>query len=334
MPTIKTVVNKLNGIDNTYRNFSLEILAGENDTNVTVKENACHFKFDFANVYWNPRLGFEHERVVKLLNSNDVLYDVFAGVGPFSIPAVTMRKVSAVLANDLNPHSYRYLIENYTLNNRSKTKTKEIEYKKSLIRNSTKLPEPLLKTDEFKFNPIDSFTGFNLDGNEFIRKKLKYHLVEILNYRLFNKIDMELGKFYVLMNLPAMSVEFLDSFNNLYDPKETQLIKENFDENFLKKFRLNIYCYHFAKTEDDDLNNIKQRIIREILKDESILIDSKFVRKVAPNKDMFCSMFQLKFSNFFAQSGIQESAAREKKKLDELEDGLTDESASKFLKKE
>ena len=49
---------------------------------------------------------------------------------------------------------------------------------------------------------------------------------------------------------------------------------------------------------------------------------------------MFCSMFQLKFSNFFAQSGIQESAAREKKKLDELEDGLTDESASKFLKKE
>ena len=83
MPTIKTVVNKLNGIDNTYRNFSLEILAGEKDTNVTVKENACLFKFDFANVYWNPRLGFEHERVVKLLNSNDVLYDVFAGVGPF-----------------------------------------------------------------------------------------------------------------------------------------------------------------------------------------------------------------------------------------------------------
>ncbi len=83
MPTIKTVVNKLNGIDNTYRNFSLEILAGEKDTNVTVKENACLFKFDFANVYWNPRLGFEHERVVKLLNENDVLYDVFAGVGPF-----------------------------------------------------------------------------------------------------------------------------------------------------------------------------------------------------------------------------------------------------------
>ena len=70
MPTIKTVVNKLNGIDNTYRNFSLEILAGEKDTNVTVKENACLFKFDFANVYWNPRLGFEHERVVKLLNEN------------------------------------------------------------------------------------------------------------------------------------------------------------------------------------------------------------------------------------------------------------------------
>ena len=244
-----------------------------------------------------------------------------------------MRKVGAVLANDLNPHSYRCLIENYTLNNRSKTKSKEIEYKKSLIRNSTKIPEPLIKTEEFKFNPTNSFTGFNLDGNDFIRKKLKYHLVEILNYRLFNKIELELGKFYVLMNLPAMSVEFLGSFKNLYDAKETLLIKQAFDENFLKKFRLNIYCYHFAKTDDDDLNNIKQRIIKDIFNDETISIDSKFVRKVAPNKDMFCSMFQLKFSNFFEKNEIQDNSSNgEKKKLDELDDNSTDESAKKILK--
>ncbi len=57
IPNIKTVVNKLSEIDNTYRNFQFEVLAGIKDTLVEVKENGCLFRFDFANVYWNPRLG-------------------------------------------------------------------------------------------------------------------------------------------------------------------------------------------------------------------------------------------------------------------------------------
>ena len=35
-------------IDNTYRNFSFEVLAGAKDTLVEVKENGCLFRFDFA----------------------------------------------------------------------------------------------------------------------------------------------------------------------------------------------------------------------------------------------------------------------------------------------
>lgn len=126
-PQIKTVVNKVNEIDNTYRNFQFELLAGANDTNVSCKENNCEFRFDFAKVYWNPRLGTEHERVVNLLTADDIVYDVFAGVGPFSVPAIAKRNVSAVLANDLNPESYRYLVENYARNIKSKTKRREQE---------------------------------------------------------------------------------------------------------------------------------------------------------------------------------------------------------------
>lgn len=54
---LKSVVNKTDTIDNTYRNFKMELLAGIEDTNVTVKENGCTFQFDFAKVYWNSRLG-------------------------------------------------------------------------------------------------------------------------------------------------------------------------------------------------------------------------------------------------------------------------------------
>lgn len=38
----------MNEIDNTYRNFSFEVLAGIKDTSVECKENGCLFRFDFA----------------------------------------------------------------------------------------------------------------------------------------------------------------------------------------------------------------------------------------------------------------------------------------------
>ena len=67
LPNVKTVVNKTNVIDNTYRNFTMEILAGIEDFNVMVKENYVKFQFDFSKVYWNPRLGTEHGRIAELL---------------------------------------------------------------------------------------------------------------------------------------------------------------------------------------------------------------------------------------------------------------------------
>lgn len=111
---VRTIVNKSQGIDNTYRNFQLELLAGEADYKVEVKENGITFEFDFSSVYWNPRLSCEHERIVALLQPGDVLYDCFAGVGPFAIPAA--KKGCRVLANDLNPESYTWLLQNIRRN--------------------------------------------------------------------------------------------------------------------------------------------------------------------------------------------------------------------------
>uniref|UniRef100_A0A8C5MZA9 tRNA (guanine(37)-N1)-methyltransferase n=1 Tax=Leptobrachium leishanense TaxID=445787 RepID=A0A8C5MZA9_9ANUR len=113
-PGITCVVNKTNNIDSTYRNFQMELLAGDNNMITKVKENYFTFEFDFSKVYWNPRLGTEHERIVHLLKAGDVLFDVFAGVGPFAIPAA--KKNCTVYANDLNPESYKWLLHNCKLN--------------------------------------------------------------------------------------------------------------------------------------------------------------------------------------------------------------------------
>ncbi|XP_063698412.1 tRNA (guanine(37)-N1)-methyltransferase [Culicoides brevitarsis] len=114
MSGIRAVVNKAQTIDNVYRNFSMELLKGEADYQVTVKENGIEFEFDFSSVYWNPRLSSEHDRIVKLIKPNDVLYDVFAGVGPFAVPVA--KKGIQVYANDLNPESYKWLNHNATKN--------------------------------------------------------------------------------------------------------------------------------------------------------------------------------------------------------------------------
>ncbi|CAF1142667.1 unnamed protein product [Adineta ricciae] len=84
---VKTVVNKLHEIDSVYRNFDLEIIAGEANTIVQCRESKATFQFDFAKVYWNPRLSTERERIFEILRPNDLVIDVFAGVGPFVVPA-------------------------------------------------------------------------------------------------------------------------------------------------------------------------------------------------------------------------------------------------------
>ena len=68
--------------------MDLEVLAGDPNLGfeVIVKENGVNFKLDFAKVYWNPRLSTEHERLVNLVQKGDLVFDVFAGVGPFAVP--------------------------------------------------------------------------------------------------------------------------------------------------------------------------------------------------------------------------------------------------------
>ncbi|XP_018909653.2 tRNA (guanine(37)-N(1))-methyltransferase isoform X2 [Bemisia tabaci] len=115
IPTCKTVVNKIGSINNEYRTFNMEVLCGSPDLATTVKENNCTFEFNFRDVYWNPRLGAEHARIVSRMKRNDILFDVFAGVGPFVIPAAKI--CHKVYANDLNPACHEALQRNIFLNN-------------------------------------------------------------------------------------------------------------------------------------------------------------------------------------------------------------------------
>jgi tRNA (guanine37-N1)-methyltransferase len=218
----------------------MEVLAGDNDTVVTVKHSKCEFQFDFAHVYWNPRLGTEHERIHGLLKKGDVLYDVFAGVGPFAVPA-GKQKVQ-VLANDLNPKSFEWLQFNIK-------KNKVSEYVKA----------------------------YNLDGREFICKIVQQDLAGRVEAGQTN------NPFHVVMNLPAIAVEFLDAFWNLLPGKEIGGLK------------IHVHVYCFIKGAED----YKHEAL-ELVKDQlgfqlgnSHVDEVAFVRNVAPNKEMLRVSFQI-----------------------------------------
>lgn len=106
-PRIKTIVNKVGTITNEFRVPKFEILAGDNDMVAEVKQYGAVFKLDYSLVYWNSRLEHEHLRLVSKFQSGDAVCDMFAGIGPFAIPAA--QKGCQVFANDLNPDSVHYL---------------------------------------------------------------------------------------------------------------------------------------------------------------------------------------------------------------------------------
>lgn len=111
---LRTIVNKTSHIASEFRTFPMEVIAGDDDTMVEVREGGSRFRFDFREVYWNSRLQYEHARVVKSIKPGTIVCDMMAGIGPFAVPAAMQGCV--VYANDLNPKSYEYLVENSRLN--------------------------------------------------------------------------------------------------------------------------------------------------------------------------------------------------------------------------
>lgn len=117
---IRTVINKTDtvGTESEFRTFTYEVLAGPDDMNVEVSENACLFKFDYSKVYWNSKLEKEHTRLVRMFKPGEVVCDLMAGIGPFAVPAG--KRGVFVWANDYNPESYKYLKDAISRNKVSK----------------------------------------------------------------------------------------------------------------------------------------------------------------------------------------------------------------------
>ncbi|CAB3288772.1 tRNA (guanine(37)-N1)-methyltransferase Trm5b [Methanocaldococcus lauensis] len=109
----KGVFRRKSEVKGDFRVRELEHLAGENRTLTLHKENGYRLWVDIAKVYFSPRLGGERARIMKKVSLDDVVVDMFAGVGPFSIACRNAKKIYAI---DINPHAIELLKKNIKLN--------------------------------------------------------------------------------------------------------------------------------------------------------------------------------------------------------------------------
>jgi tRNA (guanine37-N1)-methyltransferase len=113
---VQTVYEKKSEIKGKYRLRELALLHGEDKPETSHKENDCIFKLNIRNTYFTPRLVFERRRIASSdINENELIIDMFAGVGTFSIQIAKINKVK-IYTFDVNPDAYKYLRDNINLN--------------------------------------------------------------------------------------------------------------------------------------------------------------------------------------------------------------------------
>jgi tRNA (guanine37-N1)-methyltransferase len=113
---IKTVLQAESSVTGEYRTRSVSILAGEKRTKTLYRENKCRYLIDLSKVYFTPRLSTERARIADKIHDGEIVVDMFAGVGPFSILIAKRSPRAHVIAIDKNPDAVRYLKENVKLN--------------------------------------------------------------------------------------------------------------------------------------------------------------------------------------------------------------------------
>ncbi len=109
---VKTVCKKIGKIEGEERIPKIVKVLG-NGTETIHKENGFSFKLDVKKVFFTPRMQNERLRVINQIKKDEKVLDMFAGIGPYAIPAA---KKSNVYAIDINPPAIKYLKENAKLN--------------------------------------------------------------------------------------------------------------------------------------------------------------------------------------------------------------------------
>lgn len=112
----KSVFVQTSAVQGDYRIRRLEHLAGDNSVITEYKEHGCRFKVDVTKTYFSPRLSTERMRISNMITDNEIITNMFAGVGTYSILIAKNNKSCKVYSIDSNPVANELALINAKLN--------------------------------------------------------------------------------------------------------------------------------------------------------------------------------------------------------------------------
>ncbi len=170
------------GVVEEYRTRNIKVIAGDKTTETVHREYGLSFKVDLARAFFSPRLATEREIVSRQVAAGEVVIDMFAGVGPFSIMIARTRNPKAVYAIDLNPDAIELLRENIRLN--------KVEHVHPILGDAKEVVAGLEKADRIIMNLPHSGREFLDAALEGLRPGGTIHYYEIIDdSALQDKVD-------------------------------------------------------------------------------------------------------------------------------------------------
>ncbi|MFX1389175.1 MAG: class I SAM-dependent methyltransferase family protein [Promethearchaeota archaeon] len=117
LPSIRSVYINRGKIIGTYRSpENIEYIAGDNNPVVEHTENEIIYQFDITKIMFSKGNLNERKFLATLVNEGEIVVDMFAGIGYFSLPIAKHSLVKKIYSIEINPDSYKFLVENIRLN--------------------------------------------------------------------------------------------------------------------------------------------------------------------------------------------------------------------------
>ncbi len=112
---VKSVLDMSGRVEGPWRIPRYKLLWGT-DTDTVHVENGIRFRLDPRKVMFSSGNVSERIRMSKVCEPGEVVVDLFAGIGYFSLPMALHGKASTVYACELNPTAHEYLVDNVRIN--------------------------------------------------------------------------------------------------------------------------------------------------------------------------------------------------------------------------
>lgn len=111
----RTVLRERAHIEGVYRIPDMEVLWGEGTETVHL-ENGILYKLDAARLMFSSGNIDEKLRMAALDCRGEIVVDMFAGIGYFTLPLALHARAARVISCEINPLAFHYLCENVHLN--------------------------------------------------------------------------------------------------------------------------------------------------------------------------------------------------------------------------